>query len=52
MAKNPAERCESCAAFAWALRGALGIGADASQGASPPQSPDTFPGKPGYQETF
>jgi WD40 repeat protein len=54
MAKNPAERYESCAAFALALRGALGIGAGASQGASlPPQAqgPFTAPGDLGYQQT-
>ena len=53
MAKNPAERYESCAAFALALRGALG-GAGASQGAAlPPQAQGRFPapGYPGYQQT-
>jgi serine/threonine protein kinase len=39
LAKNPAERYESCAAFALALRGALGLGTGASQPASlSPQS--------------
>jgi serine/threonine-protein kinase len=54
MAKNPAERYESCAAFASALRGALGIGTGASQGASlPPQPQGPFPaqGNLGYQQT-
>jgi serine/threonine protein kinase len=51
MAKNPAERYESCAAFAGALRGALGIGAGVSQSASPPQSPGSFSGNGGYQQT-
>jgi serine/threonine-protein kinase len=54
MAKNPAERYESCAAFALALRGALGLGAGASQGASlPPRAQGHFtaPGYPGYQQT-
>ena len=53
LAKNPAERYESCAAFALALRGALGLGAG-TQGASlPPQAPGTFPapGNQGYQPT-
>jgi hypothetical protein len=53
MAKNPAERYESCAAFAWALRSALGLGADAPPGATPPQAQGPFavPGNPGYQQT-
>jgi serine/threonine protein kinase len=53
MAKNPAERYPSCAAFAAALRGALGLEADASPGAAPPraQGPFAVPGSPGYQQT-
>jgi hypothetical protein len=41
MAKNPVERYGSCAAFASALRGALGIGTGTGtfQGASPPPGP-------------
>jgi serine/threonine protein kinase len=55
MAKNPAERYESCAAFARALRGALGVGADASQGGvTQPhaQEPVTAPRELGYQQTI
>ena len=56
MAKNPAERYESCAAFASALRGALGVGPVAAQGASlpPPPGPVPFPtqGNMGYQQTI
>jgi serine/threonine-protein kinase len=53
MAKNPADRYESCAAFAWALRSALGLGAGAPPGAAPPRAPGPFgvPGNPGYQQT-
>jgi serine/threonine protein kinase len=39
MAKNPVERYGSCAAFASALRGALGIGTGAFQGAALPTQP-------------
>jgi Protein kinase domain len=50
MAKNPAERYESCTAFASALRGALGVATGAFQGASMPPGPAT-PGTFGYQPT-
>jgi len=55
MAKNPAERYESCAAFAAALRGALGIGPGTAQVAAPPPPPPVpFPaqGNMGYQQTI
>jgi serine/threonine-protein kinase len=48
MAKNPAERYESCAAFASALRGALGVGTGTFQGAALP----TQPQDPGAAGTF
>lgn len=54
MAKNPAGRFESCAAFALALRGALGIATGAFQGpALPPQAPGSFPApvNQGYRQT-
>jgi hypothetical protein len=53
MAKNPAERYESCAAFALALRGALGLGTGPSHGISLPPVPNPFsvPGNLGYQQT-
>ena len=53
MAKNPAERYESCSAFAWALRGALGLGTDAPRGGAPPRTYNPFEasGHPGYQQT-
>ncbi len=57
MAKNPAGRYQSCAAFAWALRGALGFDAGARPGATPSYGPSgpyapaafTAPGSQGYQ---
>jgi serine/threonine protein kinase len=53
MAKNPAERYESCAAFAAALRGALGVGTGTFQSASlPPQPPGPGPtGTFGFEHT-
>jgi len=55
MAKNPAERYESCAAFASALGQALGTGATAYRGGSVPPSqardPATVPGGYGYEPT-
>jgi hypothetical protein len=55
MAKNPAERYGSCAAFASALRGALGVGPGAAQGTSLPPQPPPIPfpaqGNLGYQQT-
>ena len=52
MAKNPAERWGSCAAFAAALRGVLGVGPVASQGPPPPtQGPFPAQGTLGFQPT-
>ena len=51
MAKNPAERYDSCAAFAAALRGALGVATGTFQSASlPPPGPGPAGGF-GYQQT-
>lgn len=51
MAKNPAERYESCAAFASALRGALGVWTGTFQSASLPP-PGPVPAEPfGFQHT-
>jgi serine/threonine-protein kinase len=58
MAKNPAERDESCTAFASALRVALGVGTGAFPGASLPPSTGPVPTGPvparpvGYQQTM
>jgi serine/threonine-protein kinase len=52
MAKDPAERYESCAAFARALGGALGVAAGAAADVTPPAlEPVTPPGNRGYQQT-
>ncbi len=53
MAKNPAERFDSCAAFASALRGALGVATGTFQSASlPPQPQGLGPtGSFGFEHT-
>jgi len=53
MAKNPAERFDSCAAFASALRGALGVATGTFQSASlPPQPQGLVPtGSFGFEHT-
>ena len=53
MAKSPAERYGSCAAFASALRGALGIGTGTFPGAALPTPPQDLatPGTFGFEQT-
>ena len=53
MAKNPVERYGSCAAFASALRGALGIGTGTFPGAALPTPPQDLatPGTFGFEQT-